>query len=441
MEYGENNKQLAREQYGSRKKKSSGQHALNKRLTLDFLRLQKTPTILIANDARSCYDRIIIMVSYLTMLLYGIARSTARCLLSCLIMMEYGIRTVFGDSDLKYGGLSWRRTPHGNGQGNGDGPGLWNGISSPLFDIVREQDFGMKIQSPISKTTLHYTGFGFVDDADLIQTIRPGQTRQGLLQSAQKFLKLWEEVLRCTGGALDVKDKSDWTFIDFTWQHGQWTLARMDQNNTLEVRDHEDDTIIMKQIPPTQARETLGVMQAPSGDETPELEYLEKKLKKWLGKLWASKLQRQDVTKAVHITIMRTLRYGLLATAMTYDECDSLTKTLLMGALPKMGIVRTANRILATAETKHRGLGLTHLYVLQLVDHLKVICDHGGTKSDTGILLEASLEAFAIQAGYTDNPFDLQPDQLPWTEHCWWKITLNALTKYGITIKGKPPSL
>ena len=50
----------------------------------------------------------------------------------------------------------------------------------------------------------------------------------------------------------------------------------MDQNNTLVVCDHEDDTIAMKQIPPTQARETLEVMQAPLGDETPEVEYLKK---------------------------------------------------------------------------------------------------------------------------------------------------------------------
>ena len=84
---------------------------------------------------------------------------------------------------------------------------------------------------------------------------------------------------------MDVKDKSDWTFIDFTWQRGQWKLATMNQNNTLVVCDHEDDTIAMKQIPPTQARETLGVMQAPSGDETPEVKYLEQKLKKWIGKL------------------------------------------------------------------------------------------------------------------------------------------------------------
>ena len=139
-------------------------------------------------------------------------------------------------------------------------------------------------------------------------------------------------------------------------------MATLNPNNELVVHDHEDDTITMKQIPRTQARETLRVMQAPSGDETPKVEYLEKKLKKWLGKLWASKLQRQDVTKAVHITIMRMLRYGLLATAMTYEECDTLIKLLLTGELPKMGIVRTANRTLATAETKLQGLGLTHLF-------------------------------------------------------------------------------
>ena len=75
------------------------------------------------------------------------------------------------------------------------------------------------------------------------------------------------------------------------------------------------------------------------------------------------------------------------------------------------------------------------------MDHLKVICDHGGTFSDTGILLSASLESFALQAGYESNPLDLQPDSLPWTEHCWWKIILSATMKYGIKIQGKPTQL
>ena len=123
----------------------------------------------------------------------------------------------FGDSTLTYGGTDWERTPHGNGQGNGSGPTLWNCISSPLFDIVHEQDFVMKIESPITKTKVHYTRFGYVDDTDLIQTIQPGQTNQQLLATTQKFLQLWEELLRCAGGALDVRDKSDWTFINFIW--------------------------------------------------------------------------------------------------------------------------------------------------------------------------------------------------------------------------------
>ena len=53
---------LAEEQYGSRKKKSAGQHALNKQLIFDYLHIQKLVAILITNDAKSCYDRIIIIV-------------------------------------------------------------------------------------------------------------------------------------------------------------------------------------------------------------------------------------------------------------------------------------------------------------------------------------------------------------------------------------------
>ena len=37
----------------------------------------------------------------------------------------------------------------------------------------------------------------------------------GLLRKAQGMLTLWEEVLRVTGGALDVKEKSNWTMIAF----------------------------------------------------------------------------------------------------------------------------------------------------------------------------------------------------------------------------------
>ena len=99
------------------------------------------------------------------------------------------------------------------------------------------------------------------------------------------MLKLWEEILRITGGALDVKDKSDWTMISYKWKKGVATLRSMNPDHTLEVRDREEDIVLMKQLDPTTARETLGVMQAPSGDEEPEVQYLQKKLKTWITKI------------------------------------------------------------------------------------------------------------------------------------------------------------
>ena len=141
------------------------------------------------------------------------------------------------------------------------------------------------------------------------------------------------------------------------------------------------------------------------------------------------------------MTIMRTIRYGLIATTMDYNQCDDITGELLSGVLPKMGIVRTANRVLVTAEREYWGFGLSHVYVLQLVDHLKVICDHGGQDTDTGTLLMASLEAFSIQAGFHENLLTIDPSVLPWTEHCWWKVTLTAIHKYKITVNGTVSTL
>ena len=54
----------------------------------------------------------------------------------------------------------------------------------------------------------------------MIQGAVKHQPIAALLRAAQGMITLWEEVLRVTGGALDVKDKSDWTLISFQWTNG-----------------------------------------------------------------------------------------------------------------------------------------------------------------------------------------------------------------------------
>jgi len=181
MEFGEKHNLLAEEQYGSRKSKSAIDHALNKRLVLDIIRQTKTPAIYCANDAKSCYDRILLMVAYLTMRKFGSAEMAAKCAVSGLIQMEHRVRTVYGDSESYYGGHKWHdegKFPHGNGQGNGDGPSLWAAISSPLLQILREMGYGVEFDSPITRKKMKLSAFGFVDDMDFVQTARADEDEE-----------------------------------------------------------------------------------------------------------------------------------------------------------------------------------------------------------------------------------------------------------------------
>jgi Reverse transcriptase (RNA-dependent DNA polymerase). len=137
---------------------------------MDTLRQTGAKAVYVANDAKSCYDRILLMVAYLTMRNYGISSLlAAKSTIETLLRMKHYVRTSYGDSTTYYGGDNWISTPHGCGQGNGYGPALWACISSPLLHLLRQQGHGTKIQCPISKLLIHIAAFAFVDDVDMIQ--------------------------------------------------------------------------------------------------------------------------------------------------------------------------------------------------------------------------------------------------------------------------------
>ena len=141
------------------------------------------------------------------------------------------------------------------------------------------------------------------------------------------------------------------------------------------------------------------------------------------------------------MTIMRTLRYGLVATAMTYTQCNHLTRTLIQGTLSKMGVVRTANNVLVTAPQDYRGMGIIHLDILQMIDHLKIICNHGSTTSNTGKLLTVQLESLLVQTGIGGSPFNLDLAKYKWMEHSWWTNMFAPMRRYGIKLCGQTKTL
>lgn len=107
---------LAPEQFGSRKCKSAIEHATNKRLVMDILRQSKTDAVYVVNDAKSRYDRILLLVAYLTMRQFGVPALVAKSTISTILNMKHRVRTSYGDSKVYYGGDKWRIKPHDCGQ-------------------------------------------------------------------------------------------------------------------------------------------------------------------------------------------------------------------------------------------------------------------------------------------------------------------------------------
>ena len=94
---------LAWEQYGSRKNLQSALAALNKRLTMDLLRLRRQAGALCSNDAKSCYDRIVHNIAAIAMLRMGLPKAPVRSMFLTLQKASHRVSTAFGISQTSYG--------------------------------------------------------------------------------------------------------------------------------------------------------------------------------------------------------------------------------------------------------------------------------------------------------------------------------------------------
>lgn len=431
---------LAAEQYGSRKRKNSRTHCLNKRLVYDLTRIQHAIMVLIANDLKSCYDRILMIIAYETMRHLGLSEQVSACLALCMMEMKHRIRTIFGDSEEYYGGDKWEGNikPAGNGQGNGNGPGLWAGISSICLDIMREEGYGREMESAITQSTILLTGFAFVDDTDLIQI---GTTTTETLKTAQEGLILWEQLMRATGGALEPT-KSDWVMVNYQQHQGKWRLEPKKESRQLQVRGPDDVVQPLRQLSPTEARETLGIWQAPNGQEDTQTDKLKKSVEEWCSGIVSRCIPSRDIEIGIKSTIGRKIHYCLVATCMTKKQCKQIIDPVVRRVMPKMRLARNTARIIVHAPTSLLGVGIDHPYYSQLVEHVKVLVDVGGTDKHTGLILTNLIEEHLLECGRAGQIFDWDMkinDKL--LTDTWMKFTLTLMQANNIHINSNHTEL
>jgi hypothetical protein len=275
MSHAETHKAVAREQYGSRRNHQCILAALNKRLTMDVLRQTRRAGALCANDAKSCYDRIVHNIATLCMRRLGVASQPIKCMFTTLQMASHKIRTAFGVSDKTYGP---NRDPplQGIGQGNGAGPAGWAVISTPLINMMRTAGFSFSLLTALTVLAVSFVCYAFVDDTDLVHTAKDVHTRgPQILLEMQQAIDHWEGGLKATGGAL-VPLKSYWYLIDFVWTGNSWRYATQDDiPGDISINKIDDSgREILQRYKAHVAKETLGVFLAMDGNNKEETRHL-----------------------------------------------------------------------------------------------------------------------------------------------------------------------
>jgi len=247
----ESNHQMAREQYGSHKEKAADIQCLNKWLLYDYARCNHKPLALCSNDAKSCYDRIVLIVAALCLCWLGAPKPYVQSMISMIHGMQHHVRSTYGDSIASQGRTQWQTPIAGIGQGNGAGPHIWAAVSTPLFQIMAQEGFLASVICMISKLEYTTTGFGFVDNVDLCITTPSGKGEE-VVSQMQKSINTWAGLLRAMGGAL-VPEKCFWYYIHNTWYNGKCQYITNPMHQTLLVPNDNTTAIPIPELPPSEA--------------------------------------------------------------------------------------------------------------------------------------------------------------------------------------------
>jgi len=130
------NSQLAPEQYGSQKYKLAIIQCLNKQLFYNSHWFTRFPAVLCLNDAKSCYNRIVLIIVALCLCQLGAPHNVVKSMIQTLAHLNHHIRMAFGNSEAAQGYDMWQEGVVGIGQGNRAGPHIWAAVSTLLFNIM-----------------------------------------------------------------------------------------------------------------------------------------------------------------------------------------------------------------------------------------------------------------------------------------------------------------
>jgi Reverse transcriptase (RNA-dependent DNA polymerase) len=329
-------------QSGSRPGKRAIEVVINKELKYLYSKLTRTPLGTIDNDAKSCYDRIILAVAMPICGYFGLPINYLRMQANTLKMTKFRLSTAMGESKETYQHSD--DTPiYGTGQGSCASPSIWLFISSFLMMILEKEAHGMHIYD-ILKDKKEIVTFieGFVDDTSIFSNNKFNNTD---LISLKEHLKQdgtwWAGLLEATGGKLELQKcfyyLLTWKFNKKGNASPQPTTEQHDNHNKIQVDHNNKNNIPLQQKDIKTSHKTLGTFKTVTGCEKDHYKYLLNKSNDYAEMALFGQLSRRQTKLAYTYNYIPALSYSLTAMCLSEQQLESIQQKALTQFIRLMG--------------------------------------------------------------------------------------------------------
>jgi len=375
----------------------------------------------------SCYDRIILALASLINRKYGQHQTIVAVHAKTLEAARYKLRTAKGISALEYSHCP-AFPLYGSGQGAGNSPSIWLFISSTIFDLHDEQAHGASFSTPDGTQQVRLTMVGFVDDSTgTCNDFQPtGEcSLDTLAQRMQHDAQLWNDLLFCSGGRLEL-GKCSFHVLHFRFKADGTPVPLLKSfDHDISVRDSiTGDRIPIPAKHSTEAHKTLGHYKAPADRyQKQQLYALTSTAKRLSILLSTSPINRAGSKLAYHSIYASAVGYALPQSFFTKAQLDKAQGQSMASIIAKCGYTRTTASALIYAPTELGGAGFISWYSLQGVGQVQLFLKHWRTNSLISKVLRIDVAWSQWQAGFGHSILEAPKVSLPWLE-CRWLSSL-----------------
>lgn len=414
-------------QYGGRPGCEAQSLTLLEELKYDLSYLTRRTLFNFDNDASSCYDRIVVSLASVINRKYGINAKVAAVHAATLQQAKFYLKTAAGIST-KYYSPSQRFPIHGTGQGSGNSPSIWLFISSTLFDVHHSTAHGATFVSPDGDLSVPFSMVGFVDDSTgTYNDFQPQEERSihALLQRMECDAQIWNNLLHCSGGKLELP-KCSFHVLRFQFQpNGQPVPSLETYEGMIQILDLETQTRVP--IPSKCAfahHKTLGHLKAPYSGQNAALRHVQEKANKLALLISISPINRQGAYVAYNTVFVPSIQYTLPQSFFSRKALDKAQSESMSKIIAKCGRYnRKTARAILLAPISHAGGGFLPWYLLQGEGQITHFVKHRRTNSLVSRTLKIAVKWAQWQAGTPISIFEDTTSPIPYLE-CRWLRSL-----------------